>query len=271
MFKFRNTRLSGLADLRGSHAGETAVITCSGPTFAAYRDEPFPRDWSLIAVNETIKHVGSRADYWVLSDEPVVERYADHCPESVRVLAMHRAAELVPAAMPHHWVRTTVSMEEIKDYGNGYEFYSRRTVLIGAIEMARWLGFTRFFVFGLDLFRLRNSYYYDGSNALIMGERHAESRHIVPLPARWLDQRIYQTPNLRGAANALGLVKHSGLWKEVEIFCVGSPVSQQRSVPLMTIEEFREVVGKEGQSEVAVSTVECGDGKPDGSLLEESR
>lgn len=254
-YKFRrNIRLTGIRELKDTKQGKTAVIWCSGPTFSEYDDGKIPDDWSRFSINETIKRDwdgwhGRNPDYWVLSDLPVVQKFARHCPTDSTILAMHRATETITKVCPRNKIYTVNSMGEkdgVKDYGNGYEFFSRRTVMIGAVEMARYMGFKRFFVFGLDLFRLPSRYYYDGKDAIWMGERRSPAQFMVRTPgARHEGQRIYQTPNLRAARMMLGQVRQCGLWSDIEIHVVGSPHSQQDAVTKMSYEKFNGILSEE--------------------------
>ncbi len=255
-YKFRrNISLTGIRDLKDTRQGKTAVIWCSGPTFSKYDDGKIPEDWSRFSINETIKcdwdgwH-GRRPDYWVLSDLPVVQKFSMHCPTDSTILAMHRATETITKVCPRNKIYTVNSMGEkdgVKDYGNGYEFFSRRTVMIGAVEMARYMGFNRFFVFGLDLFRLPSRYYYDGKDAIYMGERRSPQQFMIRTPpgAKHEGQRIYQTPNLRAARKMLDQVKKADLWSDIEIHVVGSPYSHQDVVPKMSYDEFNRILGEE--------------------------
>jgi len=249
----RKTKLTGICDLKDTKKGKTAVVWCSGPTFADYKDTEIPEDWERFSVNETIKRDwsgwgGRNPEYWVLSDIPVVEKFSRHCPPDSTILAMHRATETIVARCPQNKIYTVNSMPDthIKTFDNGYEFFSRRTVLIGAVEMARYMGFKRFFVFGLDLFRLPSKYYYDGKDAITMGERRSpEKFQVRGKENRYQGQRIYQTPNLRAARLMLGEVKKAGLWSDIDIHVVGSPISQQDTVPKMSKEEFENILMRE--------------------------
>ena len=250
----RKVKLTGIRSLKGKDEGKTAVIWCSGPTFSTYDDSEIPDDWVRFSINETIQcnwpgWKGRNPEYWVLSDLPVVEKFAKHCPTDSTILAMHRATETINKVCPRNKIYTVnsvglLSREQaehmampgtyIKTFDNGYEFFSRRTVMIGAVEMARYMGFTRFFVFGLDLFRLPSKYYYDGKDAIWMGERRSPQQFMIRTPgARHEGQRIYQTPNLRAARMMLHEVKKAKLWSDIEIHVVGSPYSQQDTVPKM--------------------------------------
>ena len=253
-YKFRRkTRLTGICDLKDTKKGKTAVIWCSGPTFSSYKDTEIPEDWERFSVNETIKRDwpgwgGRNPEYWVLSDIPVVEKFFRHCPPESTILAMHRATETIVDRCPKNKIYTVNSMPDtqIKTFDNGYEFFSRRTVMIGAVEMARYMGFNRFFVFGLDLFRLPSKYYYDGKEAIWMGERRSPEKFLIRgKDNRCEGQRIYQTPNLRGARLMLWEVKKAGLWSDIDIHVVGSPISQQDTVPKMSKEAFEKILSKE--------------------------
>jgi hypothetical protein len=237
-FRRSKTPLTGINDLKGKYAGKTAVFWCSGPTFATYDNARVPEDWVRFSINETIRTHGNQADFWVLSDQVIVDRFATMCPEDVWILAMHASTDTIAAKCPRNKVWTVNSMDEIKDFANGYEFFSRRTVLIGGVEMARYMGFTRFFVFGLDLFRLRRSYYYDGAEAIAMADRGAKNEHMVRTLNRHEGQRIYQSPHLRQARLTLESTAMRKLWAGLDIHVVGSPLSCQSAVPKMSWEDF---------------------------------
>lgn len=240
-YAFRGTPLTGIRALHGRYLGQTAVLCASGPSLAAYRDDLLPPAWPRFAINEAITLLGRKATYWVLSDEPIVNGFYRHCPLSTRILAMHRASQLIPELCPNHWVRTVNSMDQIRDYGNGYEFFSRRTVLIGAIEMARYMGFSTLYIFGLDLFRTRSSYYFDGKEAIVSSERRSDEPYRVH-GTRHNGEPIFQTPNLRNARDMLRKVRLSGLWDSIAMYAVGSPVSQQDAIPKLSWDEFQDLV-----------------------------
>ncbi len=255
-YKFRrHVKLTGIRSLKGKDEGRTAVIWCSGPTFSSYDDSEIPDDWVRFSINETIKRNwdgwdGRNPEYWVLSDLPVVEKFAKHCPTDSTILAMHRATETINRVCPKNKIYTVNSMPDthIKTFDNGYEFFSRRTVMIGAVEMARYMGFKRFFVFGLDLFRLPSKYYYDGTDAIWMGERRSPQQFMIRTPGVKHDgQRIYQTPNLRAARMMLNEVKKAKLWSDIDIHVVGSPHSQQDTVPKMDRNTFDDVLDIEAR------------------------
>lgn len=248
-FTFRETILTGLADLKDSHQHQTAVMCGSGPTFATYQNATIPKSWVRFALNETIRTLGENANYWVLSDEPIVNRFSRYCLPSTRILAMHRASQLINKTCAQHWIRTVNSMDEIRDYKNGYEFFSRRTILIGAIEMARWLGFTRIFIFGADFYRLQNAYYYDGTEAISQSERFVTQQQEVQ-GVRHNGSRIYQTRALFDASQMLLKMKRSGLWDNLSIHVVNSPVSQQEAIPKMGLDEFSAIIKAEVEVDV---------------------
>ena len=76
---------------------------------------------------------------------------------------MHQAANFIHNRSKAPDIYTMNSMPlPPKDYNNGYEFFSRGTVMIGAIEMARYMGIKEFYIFGLDCYRTEKDYYYDG-------------------------------------------------------------------------------------------------------------
>jgi len=117
-----------------------------------------------------------------------------------------------------------------REYDNGYEFFSRGTVLIGAIEMARYMGIEEFYIFGLDCYRTKDSYYYDNRTP-----EHGTERNIHNAKR---DGDRYVTYRLKRMISALNIVKSSGLWEGISVYCVNSPQSMQTAVPKMTLEDF---------------------------------
>lgn len=247
-YEFQGKKLTGIGKLRGALRGKPVALCCSGTTLADYDDARVPVGWARIAINEAIRKLGDRADYWVLSDDPIVLEYAALCPERTTVLAMHNATRIARRHLRRHTIYTVNSMPKVGNYDNPYEFFSRGTVLIGAIEMARYMGAERFFIFGLDCYSLRDRYYYDGRTPPALSEKKRDSvtrvRHGLPP-----DVHIYVTARLRNMIKRLGEVKAKGLWRGVEIRCVGSPHSQQQAIEKMSWEDFDKLVGSERELE----------------------
>jgi hypothetical protein len=198
-----------------------------------------PKSWKRFAVNEAIRGLGDKADYWVLSDEEIVHEYAGICPRSTTILAMNRSTRIIHRRCKDNKIYTVESTAKTKNYDNGFEFFSRGTVMIGAIEMARYMGINKFFVFGLDCFRLKNQYYYDKRKPISFTENNVTEHHRVrmALPPH---VRIWVTPKLKKMILKLKETVDSRLWEDVEVWCVDSPYSQQTSIPKMTLEEFQE-------------------------------
>lgn len=238
-YRYGGKELTGLADLKGTLVGRTAVICCSGTTLARYDDDRPPKDWLRVAVNEAILKLQT-ADYWVIADDPIVFEYAEKCPKATRILAMQQATTIIRRHCKEHWIRTVESMSAVKDPANGYQFFSRGTVLIGGIEMLRWMGVRRFYVFGLDCYRTEKAYYYDGRKPIPLSEKHFTGSHRVRDGVE--GERIYVTDRLKWAIDRLSAARAAGLWDDVEIRCVDSPRSQQTAIEKMTIEEFVEAV-----------------------------
>ena len=241
--RFAGATLTGINDLRGKHKKARVVVCGSGTTLKDLDLAEIPDDWVVVAVNEAIRKVGERADYWVLSDEPIVRGYAKLCPKDVTILAMHQATVSIPKVLPDHTFYTVNSINVISTPDDGFNFFSRGTVLIGAIEMLRFAGAVRFYCFGLDCFRTEDGYYYDGRKPPMVTEQRCAPLELgknVPSGVR-----IYVTSRLKNMVKKLYELTRAGLWDEVEVHCVNSPYSQQESVPKMTMEEFRVVVAKE--------------------------
>ena len=237
-YRFSGKKLTGIEKLKDAHKGKSAVICGSGTTLRDFQTDWVPEDWPLVAVNEAIGKLGERATYWVLSDTPIIKEYAAKCPKTTAVLAMHQATLDINGACPEQVVYTVNSMNDAKDRNNGYEFFSRGTVLIGAIEMMRWMGIRKIFCFGLDCYRTQDSYYYDGREPKIVTERAIYPIDQVARLKPGL--KIWRTPRLKRMVQKLHMAVESGLWKEMEIFCVNSPISQQEVFTMMTLDEFEE-------------------------------
>lgn len=231
---------TGIEDLKGLYPESTAVICCSGTTLKEYDDARVPASWPRFAVNEAIRKLGERASFWVLSDDPIVLEYGALCPATTKVLCMHEATKTIRRHVQASPIYTVQSVGRLSEVVDGYAFYSRGTVLIGAVEMARYMGFTRFFVFGLDCYRLRTEYYYDGRRPLVLSENTVHDlykvRKGVPPEAK-----LYVTPRLKNMREKLDFARSSGLWDDIEIYCVGSPWSQQDAIPKLSWDEFERV------------------------------
>jgi hypothetical protein len=197
-----------------------------------------PENALTFAVNEGIAKLGERADFWVLSDNQIVFEYASKCPFTTEILCMHEATAIIKKHCKMNVVHTVDSMNRIKDYDNGFQFYSRGTVMIGAIEMARFMGVQKFYIFGLDCYRKRDQYYFDNRRPVTRSENNFDDRNrvITKVPA---GSRIYVTPRLKRMQKKLEEVEASGLWNGTELYCVNSPLSQQTVIPKMTMEDFK--------------------------------
>jgi len=244
--RFAGGVLTGIQDLKGKHKNARVVVCGSGTTLNDLDMRDIPDSWVVVAVNEAIRKIGARADYWVLSDDPIVRGYAQYCPKSVTILAMHQATVTIKVAKPHNKVYTVNSINVVSTPNDGFNFFSRGTVLIGAVEMLRYAGATRFYCFGLDCYRTEKEYYYDGRKPPMVTEQQCRaeemSRGVPP------GVRIYVTSRLKNMIRKLGDLKKGGLWDELHIHCVNSPYSQQDVIPKMTIDEYLDAIQKEEQS-----------------------
>jgi hypothetical protein len=238
VFRHGDTKLTGIKKLRNKFKGETAVICCSGTTFKSFDEKWIPPEWTVFAVNETIRKMQARANYWVLSDDPIVLEYAQFCQPSTDVLCMHEGTKIIRRHCKSDNIYTVESMSKIRNYDNGFEFFSRGTVMIGAIEMARYMGFKTFYIFGHDCYRLNNEYYYDGRKPIPLSENSYNETHRV-IHKMPVGSRVYVTPRLRAMIKKLEMLSDFGLWRDIEVWCVNSPLSQQTVIPKMDLSEFQ--------------------------------
>jgi hypothetical protein len=239
-YRVAGTKITGINSLKDTRLGETAVICCAGTSLEEYDDSIAPRSWARFAVNAGISKLRESADYWVFSDDPIVHEYYKLAHSGLTILCMQQAVPIVDRFFSGKVkaVYTTESMSKPARYDNGFQFYSRGTVLIGAIEMARWIGFRRFFVFGLDCYRRSDKYYHDGRKPLSYSENvYVEEQRIY----KGVQKPVYVTPKLKRMIEKLDEVKHAHLWDEVEVWCVNSPWSQQDTIQKMTLPEFRAI------------------------------
>lgn len=232
---------TGIASLRSSLPGATAVFCCAGTSLRRYDDTIPPRSWPRFAVNSAIRRLSDVADFWVLADEPIALEYEVHALAGTAILAMHEAGPIMARRARGRPVYTVDSTPEAVTYGDGRRFFSRGTVLIGALEMARYMGVRRAFIFGLDCYARERDYYYDGR----VPPKGHEARPARSDRVRGLPFVAYVTPCLRRMIEKLDVARAAGLWDGMEIWCVGSSWSQQRAIPLMTAEEFESLVSKE--------------------------
>jgi hypothetical protein len=246
VYRHGEVKLTGIKKLRNKYKDQVAVICCSGTTFERYDDSVIPKEWKRFAINEAVRKLQTSADFWVLSDDPIVLEYAKFCPKDTKVLCMHEGTKIIRRHCTAEEIYTVESMSKIRHYDNGFEFFSRGTVMIGAIEMARYMGFKTFYIFGHDCYRLKSQYYYDNRKPIPLSENNCRDNYRVThrIPP---GHRIYVTPRLRAMIGKLDTVKEFGLWNNIDIWCVDSPVSQQKAIPKMDIEEFHGKV-KEWQS-----------------------
>lgn len=221
-YRFGKVRLTGIVELKDAHRGESGVFLCDGPTLDDYDDRLPPRHWKRFAIAGAIERIRERADYWVVSDVEDVEKYAKACPRSVTVLAMHEATTVIHDHCPGFKIRTVTSMAEPREYRNGFQFYSRGTLLIGTVELARYMGIHKGYVFGLDLFDA------PADDAWKPDPRRPhKGRYRGTVTA--LHRRAVE--KLRGA-------KEAELWDGLELHAVGSPLSAQDAIPPMSWEQF---------------------------------
>ena len=256
--EFRGTRLTGLADVKDTLAGKDAVIACSGPSFRNYEDALIPSHVLRVAINETIRffaELGRPPDYWVFSDQPIVEEYHQYHHGHTKLLVMHEATQTFRRYLPDADAHTVNSMAEVRDFDNPYQFYSRGTVLIGAIEMLRYMGIDRVFVFGCDFYRTEEAYYFDGdkqprftTETRLLDEERIYASDIPE------NIRLYSTPNLQKMTRKMRQVEAAGLWKDIDSYCVASPWSQQSALEKVSLDEaVRIMSGSEKSSRPRVS------------------
>jgi len=242
--KYRSGRnfFTGITEFKGKLKGKKAVICCSGTSLRDYDDSTIPEDWVRIAVNEGIRKLTDTADFWVLSDRAIVYEYADKCKDHTSVLAMHQSGNYIYDRCKVPDIYTMNSMPlPAKEYNNGYEFFSRGTVMIGAVEMARYMGIEEFYVFGLDCYRTKNEYYYDGRTP-----EHTSEKNPILAGSRkgweYDEEGRLVTHRLGKMIEVLEEVEKSGLWEGIKIHCVNSPKSKQKSIPHMTLEGLKEII-----------------------------
>jgi hypothetical protein len=239
---WRTFNPTGIEMLKGRHADDPddpiAIFCCAGTTLNAYDDGIPPYIWPRFAVNSAIRKLGELADYWCLADIPILDQYAADLAPPTEVLAMHESGPEARKrlAVAPNLVYTVDSTPEPVTYGDGLRFFSRGTVLIGALEMARYMGIRTAYVFGLDCYRTRAAYYYDGRTPPKAHEAKPSRADLVP----GLPFEAYVTPCLRRMIEKLDLARSAGLWDNLDVWCVGSPHSQQRAIPKLTLEEFKE-------------------------------
>ena len=237
-------KLTGIEELRGSVRVPVAVC-CSGTTLRDFDPDWIPSWWCVVAVNEAIRKLRDRADFWVHSDRPISLSYGKYVdPRRTVVLAMHDAALYAKQGCPKHTkIYTTMSHAVVKAYDDGMNFYSRGTVLIGAVEMLRYMGAKRFYCFGVDCYREEHEYYYDGRKHPLSSETRLLDKERVrsDVPP---GVRIWVTARLRRMIVKLDEAAESGLWDKTQLYCVNSPHSQQRALEHLSLGEFSKQVAK---------------------------
>ncbi len=235
--RFAGVKLTGIEKLKGKLDGEEAAIFCSGTTLKDLHLEVIPDHLVRVAVNEGIAKRDLKPDYWVLSDTPIVSEYAKVCPRETVILAMHEATRSIKAFAPRE-VFTTMSQTQIKTWDDGVNFFSRGTVLIGAVEMLRYMGVRRFYIFGMDLFRTKKAYYFDGRRPPLASECQTYDTERCQGEGLGRTCDMWTTSRLKRMQEKLEAIKKAGHWDDLEMFVVNSPHSQQNLIPKITIEEF---------------------------------
>lgn len=262
--------LTGINALKGRRKGSSGIILCSGPTLKNLDlGKIETKRATLFAVNEAIGKAGSLADFWVCADDEIVVQYASKCPASTKILAMRQAVRYVPGHLPKKQTYTVDSMSDPKEFGNGYQFWSRGTVLIGAIEMGRFMGIDEFYIFGLDCFRTRTDYYYDGRKPQFATEHKLLDSERVRKTVT--GEGLWITAKLKRMIEKLDITVKQGLWDDIDIWCVNSPDSQQNAIPKITMAEFieRQKADEGTNSEIdAVGVRESSGSRTDGVNVE---
>lgn len=203
---------------------KSAVILLPGLTLMDYDNELIPAAWPRIAVNSALRVVAEDATAWLVSDERVI---------------------------PDYWrlAGATVSWWGTKDTARDVQ----RRVTIGgetkescppvaALEIAQKLGCERAFFFGLDCYRTRDEYYFDGGRPRDRAERRCKRStrlRNVDLP---LADQIYITDALKAVIEGLAEAKkRHNLWG-MEVWSVASPKSCQKTITAMESEDFFQLV-----------------------------
>lgn len=226
-------RFTGIKELENKHAGKSAIIACAGPTFRDFRFSWIPKDFVVFSVNESIKKIGGRVDYWIFMDMPIVDEYLQFCYQRTRVIAMHKAVAFA-AMKTGHKVYTVGFKRRPCDMVSGYEFFTAGKPPVAAVEFGLYMGIEHFYFFGFDCYITEGCYYYDARKHPIEEEnRCLEEYHR--------GDGIYSTVKLEKLRKRLQYVKEIGWWNDVDVWCVNSPNSQQIAAPKMTIKEFLKI------------------------------
>lgn len=215
------------------------IICFPGLTLVDYDDTVAPRDWVRIGVNSAIRVIAETARAWLVADARVLPDYRRLVGPDVAWWATRKTADAVSrkgevAGETKHHVATTA-----------------------ALELAAVLGCTRVFCFGLDCYRTKHEYYFDGSRPRDAAERRRKASTRIRGVVLGVSEQIYQTDALRDAARALETMKAAqNLW-DMECWCVGSPYSQQRAIPKLEAEDWLQLV-----ADAAIGAEEAQDTTP---------
>lgn len=236
------TGVGHLKDAAPSH--KRAIIFASGPTLSEVGEEDLKKMGRLpiFGINEVVRDF--EPDWWITSDQTSVTRYAKYVKTNTRVLTTHRACHWIEAALPEHvkgdTLLSVLAAPQVQEYDNPFEFYSRRTTAIAAIEFLRYAGFKTIYVFGLDHFCTDSMYYYFGNDGM---KRPKRTPKVVQ---HYKGDRVKVTPTLEAGAVALESANEK-LWDKIDVVIVNSPMAMIDGFEHLTKDEFYAEIEKDAK------------------------
>lgn len=231
--------------------GKTAFITSAGPSFGQMDVHWIPDgDMRIrVAISGSIKAwtlAGIKPELWAVSDEPIVDEYAQYVPPGTPILAMQQAGALLtrkPTILPTCPRITVETMSDAKEYDNHYQIFSRGTLAIGTLLALKRCGVRRAFVFGLDCCRTRALYHYDGRPHPNRQEQFMKSSRYVK------EKDVYVTPLLQRMIDQLNKANAAHLFDGIRVTVVGTP-TMQTVFPTWSVQEFTERLANNDLGEI---------------------
>jgi hypothetical protein len=233
--------------VENSNPGCTALILYPGISLADFKPAWIPKNAVVFAVDEAI-HQFPAAAYWVASDRGVLTD-----------------ASLVPAAQIIS-CGFFVDEEIHNKFGPIFGVHQGRTGneevplderpkwagaggdgSIVALCAAKFIGASKVFFFGMDLYRTLTKYSFDGRKPRLMSERAIKERFRVrgesnrdPLTGK----KTYSSPKFKRNVNAITDCIRAGIMDRMETYMVGSPLVMQNIVPYISVEKFLDLTKK---------------------------
>lgn len=157
----------GIMNLLGAHRGRDIFIVGTGTSLARFKFEKLNRRIT-IALNDALMIPGFVPKYHIFADIGIWKRYRNlEIDPSIKIICQPKArgyfqSHTACKFKDQIWHFNHVcEVRAMKDHNN--DLYVQRTVATAGICLAWKFGANRIFLLGVDGFKLKDSYYWDGS------------------------------------------------------------------------------------------------------------